>query len=476
MQVDNFIHRYLRDRNMTMTELMTLLGYRSKTSLVRLVKGNVSIRSMEAFAEKMRDYGSLTEEENKELEEAVEIIRWQDDYYSSVEMLKFLRGQMDSETEIITESVNDAAARMTISERYKNASNIRITLVNSSYVPLFSDLSRMIREKNAIIEHYILVDDDTARTIRGVSAVMNIVYEKQYSGYICMADGKSRHRGLLMADLMHIAYDTPEGGYLEDLLMFDSVNHAMVYSSKGDGSLRRMLAIHKENYVPLKRSYFEGCNIEDYVQFSQNFARLEYNRTIYKVKPDISVGHIPADILEAAFREGPMAINSDTENTVRALVRVYQKRVQNTFEKRRATHVIMKRNAMRKFVRTGKTSDHFWGMRPYTLQERIRILRNLLENIDKNPYFHVYFLKDNQFLRDGDIIYYENLGMLIMDSGTSYNLDAGHSEVLVTHPEFIRLYKDFFLNNLIRQQVISHGETRRFLLSLIEECEKELEI
>lgn len=48
---------------MTMAELMLLLGYRSKTSLVRLMKGNISIRSMETFADKMCAYAALTEEE-----------------------------------------------------------------------------------------------------------------------------------------------------------------------------------------------------------------------------------------------------------------------------------------------------------------------------------------------------------------------------------------------------------------------------
>lgn len=113
-------------------------------------------------------------------------------------------------------------------------------------------------------------------------------------------------------------------------------------------------------------------------------------------------------------------------------------------------------------------------MHPFTMAERSRILHTLLEHYDKNPYFHIYFLKDYQFLRDGVVAYYENLGMLIPNPETGYNLAGGHSEVLITHPEFLRLYKDFFLNNLIRQQVISHGETRQFLLSLIEYCEKEI--
>lgn len=288
----------------------------------------------------------------------MEIIRWQDDYYSSQEMMKFVSGQVEPNRDIMLECVDDAPLKMLMSERYAQASNIRIIILNSQYVPVFSYIGSLIRERDACVEHYMLVDDDTARTIRGVNSLLGIVYEPSYNGYICMSDTRSRHRGLMMADMMHVAYDTPDGRHLEDMVVFDRDDHAYVHSAAGNGMLHRVLAIPREKFVPIKRTYFERTAMEDYVQFSQDYARLEYNRTIYKIKPDFGVAYVPVDILADAVREGLMFQKNNMENVLDALVRIYEKRVQNTYEKRRATHAIMKRSALWKFVRSGKTSDH----------------------------------------------------------------------------------------------------------------------
>ena len=129
----------------------------------------------------------------------------------------------------------------------------------------------------------------------------------------------------------------------------------------------------------------------------------------------------------------------------------------------------MKRSAMRRFAQTGKTTDHFWMMEAYTPAERIEILESLLEQQRDNPYMHMYFLKDDDAIRDVEIAYYEDLGMLFLEADTDYNLEAGHSEVLITHQEALRLYREFFTNVLLAQYVLPESETCRFFEELIEE-------
>ena len=50
------------------------------------------------------------------------------------------------------------------------------------------------------------------------------------------------------------------------------------------------------------------------------------------------------------------------------------------------------------FAMTGRMSDHFWMMRPFTPEERVIILKELLTQQQKNPYFHIFFLKDDSTL------------------------------------------------------------------------------
>ena len=152
---------------------------------------------------------------------------------------------------------------------------------------------------------------------------------------------------------------------------------------------------------------------------------------------------------------------------VDAFRQIYRDRVRNTFQKRRVAKTIMKRGAMVRFARTGRTTDHFWGMRPFTPDERLRILRQLLDQMENNPYFYVYFLRDNDFLRDVEIAYYEGLGVLVLDSDTDYELEKSHSEVMIVHGEFMRMFKEYFERALISEQVLSRRESLDFMNELI---------
>ena len=62
--------------------------------------------------------------------------------------------------------------------------------------------------------------------------------------------------------------------------------------------------------------------------------------------------------------------------------------------------------------------------------------------------------------------------MLILESDTDYNLEQGHSEIMVTHQEMLNLYREFFMNVLIQDYVYPESETCKFLRTLIEEVRR----
>ena len=152
------------------------------------------------------------------------------------------------------------------------------------------------------------------------------------------------------------------------------------------------------------------------------------------------------------------------------LVDIYEQRFQNILHKRKPTHYIMKRQAMWRFIRTGQTLDHFWGMRPYSIRERIGILENMIQQAESNPYYNLYFLENDDLLRDIQIGYYEGKGLLIVDAQTSFNLAEGHSEILITQSEFLEQYKAYFPKHLLKDSVLSFEETRNFLYECLKYC------
>lgn len=467
--MERLLNQLMADRGITLAELTEMLGYQSKTSVVRVMKNQASQRALDTFARRVGENLHLTEQEKEALDEVLESLRWQKDYPASKEMLRFLRGEKDDNVQVWLESA-DGEAPVLFSECYLNAKDIRITMLNAQYVPIFGHLLELVRNYGAQIEHFLLMHTEPEHVIRAINALIPLIYEKGYMGYAHRAGAaalKQMAHGVLGGDVMVIRYTEENGSEWEDMIVFDSACHGFRQSLARPGSFKRMLGIRMDDFAPIKRAYFENNGIESYVDFSADYAKLERNRAVYKIKPDISIDWIPADISILSLQEGGIPGIEEMADVVEAMRCVYRDRVANTFEKRRVARTIMKRSAMVRFARTGKMSDHFWGMRAFTREERLTILRLLIDQVENNPYFNIYFLKDNDFLRDVEIAYYENVGILVLDANTDYDLGDNHSEIMIVHSEFMRMFKEYFERSLLAEQVDSHTETMDFLRDLV---------
>ena len=278
---------------------------------------------------------------------------------------------------------------------------------------------------------------------------MPIFYENGYMGYTRMRQsiGHEQDSGLNEGDWLIVSVVDSEGEKRSEMILFsDSEAGVLMGIPSMDEDRFRLMGLDKRLYKPIKRNYFDSSAFEDYILYSRNYAALEHDHTIWKIKPDVGVDQIPAWILKQAFREGPVLADNQFAEAFNKVEGIYRDRYKNTFTRHKHAYTVFKRGAMRRFAMTGKTTDHFWMMRPYTPKERRIILSELLKQQQDNPYVHFYFLKDNAALRDVRIAYYEGEGMLILDSGTDYNLEQGHSEVLITYERMLSLFREFCLN------------------------------
>lgn len=476
-EMRQYILDFISSRELSLSKLAQSLGYKSKTSLVRLMDDNTREKSVRQFESAMTHAFALTDGELEALRRAVQItLLGRARYLAEREMWRFVQGEAAPAEERLTVTDAETGADVDLMARYAGAEGLRITLVNGHGTTIFPLLRRLL-ERGATVEHYIYADDNDAKTICAVNSLLAIFYQKGYSGYVCMGnryDEATAPQGLMESDLMVVRCKRADGVQWEDVLVFPEPDACTLLTHQGDNAaLTRMLGLKHELYTPIKRTYFQCSALENYIKYSQDYADLERNRAILKLKPDIGVDWIPVQILAAALMEGPLPPEEMGEATIQALYEIYGRRFHNTFAKHKPAHTIMKRSAMQRFAQTGRTSDHFWAMRPYTPQERVAILSELLNQQQNNPYFHIYFLADEQIIRNAEFALYENLGILMLESDTDYNLAGGHSEILLTHPELMRLFQKFFMDELIKHHVLPEAETVRFLQGLVEEAGKE---
>lgn len=476
--IREYIQKITFKENLSLKELSAALGYKSRTTLDRILKEDATPAAIRKLEQALIDTFSLTADEKAALHEAAQItIYGAEKYLVSKKMWDFVQGIPPAQTERLC--IKDArnGSEIDLPRRYAASSHVQAIVINCQYiVGLFSIMKALLQRGNTAVDHYMYVDKDSVRTVSAVNLLMTIFYERGYSGYVrhrAYQQGTSLDCGLNEADVAAITWLDANGKSETDLIWFTSPESGTLLEVDGlSESFFKQVGLDKQDYTPIKRTYFEYSAFSNYIKYSEDYAALERNRAIWKIKPDIGVDQIPGHILRDAVLGGDMPHDDQFLEVLSALEEVYKKRYKNTYAKRKHAFTIYKRGAMRRFALTGTTSDHFWGMRPYTLTERIVILSDLLKQQNENPYVHSYFLKDDATLRDVEIAYYEDEGMLILESDTDYNLEQGHSEIMVTHQEMLNLYREFFMNVLIQDYVYPESETCKFLRTLIEEVQR----
>lgn len=166
MDVREFVEKLRKDRNLSLNELCSVLGYHSKTSMVRLLKGESDVRSFESFVKRAKNNMDLTSEEKSSLATLLKYIR-SGDGRSVYEMECFLAMGDQTKNEIELNFGDGKSEKL--SKHYRTTHNLQIILLNCQYTQLFSELKRLIVEQNAVVEHYMLENDDAACIIHVIT-------------------------------------------------------------------------------------------------------------------------------------------------------------------------------------------------------------------------------------------------------------------------------------------------------------------
>ena len=187
------------------------------------------------------------------------------------------------------------------------------------------------------------------------------------------------------------------------------------------------------------------------------------------LKPDIPLCMVPTGILYRAVLEGDLFCDSAPDaELMRQLYKSHDQRYHHLFHRRKVTHSIFSRQAMRSFAQTGRTSDHFFGARVYTPQERVAILTHCLQQSLNNPYFSIHFSRDDALIQTAEISCYEGKGTILLNARTSYRLDEDHCEALITHEGFNQQFRAYYVNELLRHHVLPSASNHAFLQQLID--------
>ncbi len=466
--MDDYIRQLQRTHGLTQQELCRMLGYSSLTSLTRLMHGTVSRRSRQQFADRLRTCTgiTLTRTESNALDDLIELYDIGDEFAIMVALRRFLRGEPP---ETIPVQVRDEQGiTCSFLAHFVTRRIRRMLLLNSEHMGIFNDLAYLMLDGDFILEHQIFGSQNSLHTVQVLRGTMPILYSPRYVSHVYPVafEEPPFARGLIVSDLLLCEYETPEGGTCCEIIFFPEPGRGEVLkTSESYENFMRFLPP-----ADIKQPLLRHISSSDRQQFLSLRADMEQDVMVCRIRPDPAYVQIPVSILHAAMRDD---IPPDMQHAAGEILHLFEQRHRYLRDSSTQQYSIFRRNSMQQFIRTGVLSDHIWCFRPFTMQERIEILRFIRYTLMERDNIHYVFLRDDDALQCDEIIFYEGRGLSIIRSSANTG-EQEHSEVFVTQPQLLTIFKRFILESTLRYRVDTEQNAAAFMEELIEECKRGL--
>ena len=475
------LREILKEKQVSASELSRMMNYKSRNSIFRILSGKGGHGARQTFCERLlqEDPLRLDDEQRKRLWQALEISRvgWKA-YLDNQAMRELL---MAGKPRPAQQTVRVEAAYLypqdpdfcKATESLTRAQRVRLTILGCCDRAIVDALRERLCRMDVRCEVQIvhLIYTGPEEIVRNIAAIQPLLYCDFYSAY-CIEPGTfSRERERMYRGNCIYAHVQDEHGdwYDRQLLLIDKGVFVPMnrMAAAEHNPIKVLFDQDLARMMPLKARLRRGMDVREYLAYTEDCRKLEQNRAIYTIKLDVPVSFVPADILASCVRDG-LPGKEALEAAMEDMERIHRQRFENFRTKKKVNHTIFSREAMERFARTGRQSDHFFALRSYTPGERVRILQNLREQEAENPYFHVHFFADDFEPPASEMALYEGVGTLMAKPYTNYDLSGDHAETIIAQEEFCASYRAFFLHDLLERHVLSREETLAVLDELIE--------
>ena len=369
------IEAWMSEQNVSVAELAQMVGYKSKTSVFRLLKSQCNEQTGAAFVKALSPH--LNDEWAARFRKALLVEK------------NGLTKQMLFDA--IDESIyGTSAADETCDESLLPSGGETAYVLGWPWPETFSIIDGLL-QKGFRVRHYIIREQilSNAELLHGLFLhVLSLNYEA------VMTEEK------------------PFG--IWDLMITDSGQlfaNGKWFASECD------LSIVPEGGISLYR-YSRLQNGSDYIAFLEDAYQLESGGAAVIAKKTPGIQMIPEEITVRALTE----YNSNNFDPVFAALGsarlLLRKRIDLFYQRETPVTIVFIQGAMEEFMRTGSTGDDFYAVRPYTMEERITIIKALDEfSRKKNVTMVIRERQTWNFCLEA----YDHRGLLIYPSLTKYN-------------------------------------------------------
>ena len=480
------MHQLLKKRGLSATAVAEELGFKSRTAFFRILHDESRMPSIRKCfdAAKASRMLALTDEEVDQLNEAMRVSELGKLTYGIHcvihEMISPASIQNDErDIEIVgmegVETIEDVIALLPPGGRV----NIMMSGCGSKY--LVDRIHRLTQERTIEnITHLFAINEEDAEDVKVLSSISDILFSSVYSAYYVNETGVSQRNWWLRSGVIMFDHTADNGE--KTTVQLTWLNHRRYFclAAKNDSGMlfwHNLYRNYSGELIPLKKEPEKKENgaapdLKDYIEFTDEFRKLEQNRAIYSIKPDMPINCVPVEIIApiiienyySSFAQG----NVQADAQIARLYDIHVQRCSGVYNRKKPLFLVLSPQAMRNFAQTGQRTDHFFLGRPYTPQERVTLLTLLRDQTRDNPNFNILMRKNADIVDDKEVTIYDGYGVALIKADTSWRLEHDHQEVMLESRMLAQHFKSYFMDSVLNGAVMTKEESIALLDELIE--------
>lgn len=475
------LRRIMQDNRLTVSDLCRKLGYHSHTQLTRILNDEVSPALIAKFhSQFMLIFDWLIPPADiRQLSASLQFsCMGQDAFLTRRSMYRMLFEPSGIKAEDIALRLSPDSAQpvRTLSDLiagFHLCQNIELLILGSSFdhlLPLikaFSGSDRLM--ERLCIRHYFVMEENAARLISQISALVPFLNAGAYNGAYCTDASPQAARFLRQNPIALARCAAPDGRAATMVFLSPQEDGMPACRIEGDALFAfydRMVGDYRDWLRPVKSVYPHPKTVESLLTMCQRDLFMEQNHAGCFIKLDLCFQMLPTNVvLEAVDHGARMGMPKD-DPLLQSLIRVHEARYANLLTKKEPTVFVLTRRAMLDFAQTGHMSDHLYAMRDFTPAQRLAVLRQLIQALNDNDALCIHFIKDDELSPVGCFCAYEDLGVQISANNTAYNIEESHSEVFVGLPAFAASFIAYCRDTLIPESCMTREESIQWLTQL----------
>lgn len=454
--------------------LADVVGYKSKTSVVRILQEKSSQLNRQQFFNRLMDAQALRPDEIELLRNALNTsMIGKDQACARGIIYDIIRGHT-LQDQSISPNIERAL------ELLDSCAAADITMVNCMWPQIADKLGALLNSHpEHQLHHMFTLQDNGTSAATALACTARLAYLPNYQGHAL--DQTDAEASILTgANMLCATATTAQGQQVDLLVVINGVSNAHLHTAPTPQGLysfwRATLTEAAQGFHPITYKCDTASGPASFVGILRVMRDCEKRRATYQITPDFCVNMLPAHCLRASLTEGPMraAFSQVDESTLDRLINEFvacqRQRYDYMFNSRRAKHIIFSTRAVRHFAATGMITSHFQAMRPFTPRERLEVLRNLHYHALNDPYFNVYFFKDD-FCPAYEIACWEQNGMACLPVNRPNALMSNYCCNIIRHPKLIKAFIGYFKDELRQNFTLPQAQAIEFLKSTIDRLE-----